>query len=206
MRLLFLLCALGVFWSGAGQKVIQKSIDNADIQFFTIDTSNCFKIVLNTSDSNVASVQALVEGVDYEDVIVKIAEEGNTMLISAGYQPNYQARGSKFGALTYVSIELRISLPKNSKVNVYGTSTNVFAKGSFAAMNVTLADGNCLFDGRFESVKARTQNGDITVKSATGQVTAQSTYGKVFLEELPQGISDYSLNSIEGNIHVSRTN
>lgn len=205
MRFLpFLVCIL-CFEICAAQKLIKKIIVNPSIESVSVDLSNCYSLDINTSATDEIIVSGTVAGADNEQVLVNLENSGNNIEISTGFQPNYEKRGSKFGALTYVAIDLQISIPQNLWVTLFGTSTQLCARGEYQRIDISLADGNCTLNGRFRNAKVKTQKGDIIVKAAKGDVSAESTYGKVHLKEMPAGDSTYELSSVQGNIYVNRT-
>lgn len=205
MRLFAFIFCLGCFGLLTGQKIIKKTVTSSQLKSISIDLTNCYSLELNTVESNEILVQGSIAGADNEDILVNIQETGSNIGISSGFQPNHISRTSKFGALTYVAIDLKIAVPKNLLVRLFGTSTQVLVNGEFRKLELTLADGNCVLLGSFESAAVKTQEGDITVKSAEGEVEAKSSYGEVFLGTIIEGDSEYELNSVEGNIYVNQT-
>ncbi len=205
MRFLIALVFLGCLGVAQAQKLIRKSITNNWTKSISIDLSNCYSLDLKTSKSNEIVIKGSVAGADNDDVLVNIQEDGSNIEISTGFQPNYVERGTKFGALTFVAIDLDISVPEQLLINLFGTSTRILAEGNYQKIDVTLSDGDCILNGFFEVASVKTQNGDITLKSAKGEVEAHSTYGEVFLEHIPKGNSVFKLNSVQGDIYVNRT-
>ncbi|NKI31449.1 hypothetical protein [Croceivirga thetidis] len=205
MRLLVLalfLCSLSLL---NGQKIIKKTIASTRISSISIDLANCYSLELDTADSNEILVEGSIAGADNNDVLINIQEKGGNISLSSDFQPNHIERTSKFGALTYVAIDLKIVIPENLLVRMFGTSTQVEVKGNYKQFELTLADGNCKLMGDFESASIKTQEGDITVNSAIGTIDAKSSYGKVSLGVITEGDSVYVLNSIQGNIYVNQT-
>lgn len=205
MRIFVLLLFLGGLGNIHAQKQIKKTIVKDQIASVTVDLAGCYSLELNSLASDEIIVQASIEGADNDEMLVSIEENGGHFTISTSFQPNYLERSTKFGALTYIATDLKVFLPEYLMVNLFGTDTHVMVNGRFKQMGVTLADGSCILKGVFEKAKIKTQKGDITIKSAKGEVVANSTYGKVFLEEIPKGESVFDLNSVQGNIYVSRT-
>lgn len=205
MRLFLIALCICFFGTVNGQKIIKKTIASSQLESILIDLTNCYSLELDTADSNEIVVQGSIAGADNEDILVNIQEQGSNIAISSGFQPNHITRTSKFGALTYVAIDLKIVIPENLLVRLNGTSTQVLINGDFKRFELNLADGDCKLLGSFESTVVKTQDGDITIEFAKGTVEAKSNYGKVLLGPIPDGDSEYVLNSVQGNIYVNQT-
>ena len=184
------------------QKLIKKSHINSHISFFQIDTSNCFNLELGTSVGDELIVEAVIDGEYSKDLIIKISEEGNTLVVSAGFQPNFINPNDKLSAHKVISIALKIILPQQHDVKVLGTNCNVEVSGSFKALEVILDDGRCILKGVEESVKVLTQTGDISLYSPKGHVLAETKYGIVSKEDIPEGDNTFALHSVSGNINL----
>src|SRR5690606_28318764 len=104
------------------QKKVIKTIDNTSVSFIQIDGKNCFSLALETVDAPKITVEAAIDGEYLQDVLVNVKQEGATLLVSSGFQPNFVFPNDKLSAHKVISISLKISIPKNLKVTVYGTS------------------------------------------------------------------------------------
>lgn len=100
-------------------------------------------------------------------------------MISADFQPLFINPNDKLSAHKVVSIALEISVPEYKNVDVFGTNTNLYAKGIYEDLNITLSDGRCNLENVSESVEVTTQKGDILLAAPSGNITAESVYGKV---------------------------
>lgn len=206
MRWFCFLCCLFFIVTGSAQKLIKKTFIHSSIQSISIDLTDCYSLDLSTNNTDEIVIAGKVEGADNEQVLVNLEEVGTNLEISTGFQPSYKKRGSKFGALTFVAIELQISIPENLAVTLFGTSTLVNTKGDFKEIDISLSDGDCSLNGRFGSARVKTQTGDIQVQSASGEIQAKSNYGKVYLSTIPMGDSSYELSSVQGDIYINQTN
>lgn len=183
-----------------------KSIFNPEIQEVSFDLTGCYSISIITQKTKHIEIEAEVGGADKEDVVVTIEEDGNNLLVSTVFQPNYLERDTKFGALTFVSIELKVVVPENARVKMYGTSTNISAKGDYRLFLASLASGNCIFSGTAQNAQIKTQKGNVLLETNEGSIRANSVYGKVTTEKILEGVSVYELSTVEGNIEIQRTN
>jgi hypothetical protein len=137
--------------------------------------------------------------------LVNVKQEGTTVLVSTGFQPNFVIPNDKLGAHKVISISLRISIPKNLNVTLYGTITNVMATGDYANLGISLSDGNCTLNGRGENVVINTQSGNIELVTTKAQIMASTKYGNINREAVAPGNDHFDLNSVTGNISIRKT-
>ncbi|MCL6267429.1 hypothetical protein [Flagellimonas myxillae] len=205
MKALFILvCLLGVS-NLQGQKQIKKAILDSRTEFIQIDTEFCYQVTLQTARTKEVHVEAYMEGEYAKDLLVNLEEKGATMLISAGFQPNFINPNDKLSAHKVISIALKVTVPRYSIVSVFGTNSNVDIEGEYKNLVVKLGSGKCTLNKVLESVEVDTQNGDILVLASQGNFSAVSTYGLVEKEEIPNGDNQYILSSVEGTIRLKKT-
>ncbi len=188
-----------------GQKQVRKTLINHESKSIQIDAENCYKILLDTTEGQEILIDAIIDGEYQKDLIVNIEEEGSNVFISSGFQPNFINPNDKLSAHKVVSIELKIAVPEYMNVHLFGTSTNVHIEGIYRKLRIDLADGICTLLNTGEHVAVKTQNGDIFLQTHSGIVNTKSNYGKVFGAQIPEGNNLYSLRTVEGNIHLSKT-
>lgn len=194
---------LGIQFSTA-QKLIKKSIVNSDISYIKIDVKNCFEITLETSNSNEMVVEAQIDGEYKKDLLLNISEKGSTIVVSTDFQPNFVNPNDKLSAHKVISIALKVILPKQKDVHVFGTNCNVTATGNYEFLKVSLNDGRCDLNNIFENVEVITQSGHITASYSDAMVKAKSKYGKVTGTISKTGNSQYDLSTVTGDILLKR--
>ncbi|MEM8998786.1 MAG: hypothetical protein AAGB24_00860 [Bacteroidota bacterium] len=205
MRALVLLLFVFSFISKAtAQKLVKKAVLNPHIEYIQVDTKNCYQVDMKTSFSNELSVSAVIDGEYKRDIVVHIAEEGKTVLVTTGFQPNFITPNDKLSAHKVISIALAVTVPQFTDVQLYGNSSNVYIEGAYKRLRVSLADGSCILNKVIEDVSVQTQQGAIFAKASSGVVQAQSSYGRLHLETIPKGGATYRLSSIEGDIHLEK--
>lgn len=205
MRNAILLTLLFVSSLARGQKVIQKTILNAETISVLIDAANCFEINLSTVDTDEVTVAALIDGEYNRDLLVNIERKGATVAISAGFQPNFIRPNDKLSAHKVVSIALDIKLPKYKTVRLFGTNCNVSVSGVYENLNVSLNDGRCNLNKVSEMTEVTTQSGDIILIDDKATIRAQSKYGRVANGNIPKGDNQFILSTITGNIEIKKT-
>lgn len=206
MKVTYVLISLFLFTQFiTGQKRIRKTISSPENQSIQIATENCFQVVLETSKEKVLKVEAAIEGEYEKDLAVKIEEDGLNVLVSADFLPNFKAPNDKLSAHKIISISLKVSIPENCTVNVFGTNSKVLASGKYRKLKISLATGDCTLNSVTEIVEVKTQKGTINVITNEGKINAKSVYGVVNLAKIPEGNTSYNLASVEGNINLIKT-
>lgn len=160
--------------------------------------------MLETHSGNRLRVAATIEGEYTQDLVVKIEEAANKLLISTDFLPSFTNPNDKLSAHKVISIGLKISLPEQMYVQCYGTNTNVLAKGNYNTLQLALVDGQCTLAHTNGQVKVKTQTGAIYATLAQGQVSAKSNYGQVKKGQILPGSNLVELYSVEGDIFINQ--
>lgn len=205
MRPLFVLVGLLFLVQVQGQKLVKKAFIGPRTQSIQIDAQNCYQIDLQTAKTKEVQVEASIEGEYAKDLLVSIEEKGTTVRISAGFHPNFINPNDKLSAHKVVSIALHITVPQYKEVAVFGTNSNVEVEGKYQSLDVTLSDGRCALNNVSETVEVTTQKGDIWLQADSGNILAESAYGHVEKAQIPTGQNQYTLKTVEGNIHLRKT-
>lgn len=188
-----------------GQKLVKKAFIGPRTEYIQIDAANCYTLTLNTAPTKEVEVSASIEGEYAKDLLVSVKEEGATVLISAGFHPNFINPNDKLSAHKVISIALEITVPQYKNVSVFGTHSEVQVEGEYSDLNIKLSDGRCTLKNVSEVVEVNTQNGDIWLMALSGNVMAESAYGEVEPNQIPKGNNQYMLKTVEGNIHLRKT-
>ena len=186
------------------QKVVKKSIVNSTISFVQIDANNCFEVVIETANTNEIIVEAFINGEYKKDLNLVVKEDGSTLMVSSGFNPDFIKPYDKLSVHKVISIALKIKLPEYKNVLVFGTSCNVAIAGNYKNLKVTLDDGRCDLSQVSEIAEITTQSGDISVSSSKGTIVATSTYGTIQENQIPVGDDHFILRSTTGNIHLNK--
>lgn len=187
------------------QKTVKKTIIDPKTSFIQIDAENCFEVILETSNSTDLMVDAAMDGEYNPNLLVNVKQEGATIFVSAGFQPNFIVPNDKLSAHKVVSIALHIKLPNYINAKVYGTNCNVSASGRYHSLDITLSDGRCELINVGEKCVVKTQSGDILVSSKKATITASTTYGKIIEESIPAGNDIFKLQTVTGDIYLKKT-
>lgn len=205
MRSFFIVFGLFFLVQVQGQKLVKKAFIGPRTESIQIDSRYCYQIDLYTAKTKQVQVEASIEGEYAKDLLISIEEEGTTVRISAGFHPNFISPNDKLSAHKVVSIALHITVPQYKNVSIFGTNSNVEIEGTYQNLDVKLSDGRCVLNNVSETVEVTTQKGDIWLNAENGSVLAQSTYGQVDNNQIPEGQNQYILKTVEGNIHLRKT-
>ena len=205
MKALCLLLLVVYSFSGFAQKRVEKSVLDSDISNIRIDANSCFQVVLSTVTSQEIRVEAQMDGEYSPDLELTLVEQGNTLVVNAGFHPEFKKPNDKLSAHKVVSISLDIAIPEYKNVTLYGTNTRVVADGNYKKLGITLSDGSCKLKNITEVVEVKTHSGDIIIYENAAVVTAESKYGKVSDNPIPSGHHQYELNTVTGNIKLHKT-
>ncbi len=187
------------------QKVVKKSIEVANVDFFQIDLTNCFNLILETVETNILEVEAVLDGEYRKDVLLNVIEEGKTVLVATNFQPGFTNPNDKLSAHKVVSVGLKIKIPSAKNVKITGGSCNTLINGVYKDLNVLLTSGKCTLNKVSENVSVNTQSGQIVTLNSKGTIEASSKYGQVIKEIIPIGNTYIKLMSITGDIYLKKT-
>ena len=190
---------------GTAQKLIKKTVLDDTVEQIQIDANNCFEVVLSTHKTNEIAIEAQIDGEYSRDLDLMVSEDGNSVMVSAGFQASFKHPNDKLSAHKVVSIALTIAVPEWKNVLVYGTNARVIAKGVYEKLNVSLADGSCNLVDVSQNVAVKTQSGDISVSVDAAIITINNKYGKVVGNPIPKGRNQYDLTTVTGNIVLNKT-
>ncbi|MBT8291461.1 MAG: DUF4097 family beta strand repeat protein, partial [Muriicola sp.] len=101
-----------------------------------------------------------------------------------------------------IAISLYIEVPEDKFVSLFGTSTQVTARGIYKELEVVLSDGQCALKDLKDNVRVTTQSGNIDLETVSGTIDAKTKYGTVIKDNIPEGQSNYNLQSNSGNITI----
>lgn len=205
MRFLFLLFGCFALAQLHGQKLVRKAFVGPRTETIQIDSRFCYRIDLKTANTDEVRVSASMEGEYAKDLLVTITENGTTVQIGADFQPLFTDPNDKLSAHKVVSIALQVTVPEYKRVVLFGTNSNVYVAGNYESLKITLSEGMCRLDNVSETVEVTTQKGDIWLTASNGDIKAESAYGHIVKENIPFGDHQFTLKTVEGNIHLMKT-
>ena len=133
-------CLLLCFFAVNAQKKVYKSVLDDHIELIQVDATNCFIVEVETSNDNQITVQTEIEGEYSQDLGIEVFTNGNTLLIDAGFNPNFKNPNDKLSAHKVISIAIKIIMPIQKKLEVFGTNARVVLEGAYKEVNISLSD------------------------------------------------------------------
>jgi len=189
----------------SAQKVVKKSIVNPEITAINIDANNCFELFLDTADGSEMVLEATIDGEYENDLVLTSKQQGRTIQVSSGFRPTFKNPNDKLSAHKVIAIALKIYVPENKSVTIYGSNCNVTASGAYRKLNITSNDGKCTLNEVSGSIAVMTQSGHILAYTKGGDINAKSKYGIVESDKIPGNQDRYNLTSITGDIRIKKT-
>ena len=201
-----LICCLLLFSLGLNaQKKMYKNVLGDHIELIQVDATNSYIVEVETSNNNEISILAEMEGEYSQDLGLDVLTNGNTLLVETGFTPNFENPNDKLSAHKVISIAIRIKIPRQKKLEVFGTNARVVVEGTYKNVDVSLSDGACLLKNLKADAKVKTQSGNITIVAKSAEIKTHNKYGSISTNPIPIGVSSFMLETITGNIVLSKT-
>lgn len=191
----------------SAQKQLMQSYSNPEISGVYINSNEVFEIRLNAQPVSGITVTTLIEGETFESSLLQTVVEDGILKITTGRTPDFVPYNDKLSAHKVLSIVLEITVPEGLDIDIYSTLASVDGKGKFGKVQMNLGRGGCrLEEFRFrESAQINTLTGSINIATETTSVIAQSRNGVVVIPKgFPVG-KDLTLQSIQGDITVRKS-
>jgi hypothetical protein len=185
---------------GYGQKVVRKSILDAEISEIQIDAEQCFRLEVATHKGDELVLTAQMEGEYQNDLELLMKRDGNLLRLATRFDPFFTHPNDKLSAHKVVSIVLNVLLPEHKTVKIKGKDTRTQISGTFEGLFVRLADGNCSLEGQVSTGKIQTGTGHIELAGTLPLSAVETKYGTTIggpVRLVEQGLE---LRSISGNI------
>ena len=187
------------------QKRVTKTLVKQGISAINIDGNLCYRIVLETADTNEVSVEARIDGEYEKGLLVNFREAGKTLYLETRFSPEFRFPNDKLGAHKVVSVSMKVTLPQDQQILLTARTCEVSTSGRYRDLKIIFNDGLCDLSHTAENTEVRTGKAPIFAHLDSGVVEAESRYGKVRLEPIPEGDHHLKLYSTQGNISVSYT-
>jgi len=204
MKITFFLVSFFFVFQLQAQKVIEKQIDALNISKVVIDGSAIFKIKMSTSKTKTIVVLAKVEGEHNEDIFLLAEIKNSELVISTKLQPLFVPDNDKLSAHKVISIELSITIPEYLNAFIQSDIASVTAKGKYNNLTIELINGNCNVDTFSGNATINTIHGSINIRCKEANVKASTKKGILIQDKLKFGNNTLDLNSINGNITITK--
>lgn len=196
---LFFLCQI------QAQKTSTKSFSSKGISTLVIDGNSVFKIVVETAKTKNISIFSEVRGENNQHVVLFTDIKDKKLHISSTFHPMFVANNDKLSAHKLISIELKLIIPENMSLLISSDIALVFLSGNYKYVDAELINGSFNAEKFYGNLLVNTIHGDIKLETNWAQVEVSTKHGSVKKEALKPGEHQISLNSINGNITVKKT-
>ncbi len=189
------------------QKRISQSYDAIDLKELYINSNEIFQINIVALNTDKVTVNTIIDGETFASTLLNTIMHNDVIKITTGKTPDYIPFNDKLSAHKVMSIVLEITVPEGLDISVYSTLASLDGTGNWGQTQVNLGRGGCrLEDFSFrESVKINTISGDIILTLPQSNVSAQSRNGSVVIAPGMNTGKTVVLESLHGNINVSKS-
>jgi hypothetical protein len=183
-RIGYILVLLFMISEGFAQKILEKSWDAKEIEGLEIISDEVFKINLFSEETDQIQLITRIEGENYEQVVVQVSEAHQTIRLTTGYTPYFEATNDKLAAHKVISIEMDLYVPEHLEVFIQGAIVSVETLGVFKKLRLELDTGNCELHGFEGDALLNTKSGNITVYGKSDVFATGATKGGTLRNEL----------------------
>lgn len=201
-RILLLVVFAGL--TAFAQKRMIKSFSAENIETINFNFNQVSNIAVSTSDTQKITIEAIVEGENSEHIVLTNRKYMNALFISSDFQPAYRDANDKLSAHKVISVELLVTLPKHLRIYIKSDIGDIQAMGSYKKLTLELSEGRCILEQFNGNALINTQNGAIDIQTNFAQIETNSAHGKVLQEEIETGENKIQLNSVNGDITITK--
>ncbi|OBX23546.1 MULTISPECIES: DUF4097 family beta strand repeat-containing protein [Bizionia] len=199
--LLVILLSAPVF----SQKGMQRIIDASEISTIDVAGNTIFKIKISAKPVQVITMSLQVEGENNEQIVLQTRHENQTLFIGSAYQPLFVKPDDKLAAHKKISIELTLEIPENLTVIITSDIASVVVIGNYKFLIAELLNGHFSAHKYSGDLQVDTLHGNIELETRSGKLDLNTKKGTIVQDKMPLGTNQISLNSINGNISVTKT-
>lgn len=187
------------------QKISTKAFSSKGITTLIIDGNSVFKITVETAKAKTISIHSTVEGENNEHVVLLTEIESNKLYVSSTFHPLFVGNNDKLSAHKLISIELKIVIPEGLKLLISSDIAQVFLSGNYKYVDAELLNGSFNAEHFYGNLLVNTIHGDIQIQTNKAKVNVATKHGTINKDVITLGKNEISLNSINGDITVIKT-
>ncbi|WP_452220024.1 hypothetical protein [Lacinutrix salivirga] len=183
---------------------MDKVIDGSTINTIKIAGDDVFRVNVKTHTHKAIRISARSEGEHNDEVVLVANTIENTLNITVNFQPLFKNENDKLSAHKLISTELVLVIPENLEVIITSEIASVELKGKYNPLFIELKNGSCTLSDYYGNARVNTLLGDINVETNFATITSNTKSGDITQEKLVAGNNVIILNSINGNIKVTK--
>ncbi|WP_224488483.1 DUF4097 family beta strand repeat-containing protein [Robertkochia flava] len=197
------LCCFSVFLHA--QKRLERVYDVEFLTKIQIDAEKIYQVELESVEvGHQVWVETFIEGEYQAELTVSSRQEGSTLFLEGVFIPSFENPNDKLSAHKVLSVSLKVKVPRQLMVELFGSSTRVVAKGNYNDLDISTRKGPVFLENVEGLVKVKTANAEIRATRLSGYVQAATSYGKVYRGKVRSGNSSISLESVNGDIYINK--
>lgn len=196
---------LGFSFQLQAQKVIEKSIDAKAINTLIIDGNTIFRINIETLNTNVILAKTRSEGEYGEHNILATKVQNDTLFVSSKLQPFFTDSNNKSTAHKVIATDLDLVIPQHLSIYIKSDIATTNLQGVYNDITIELINGNCILKSYAGNAIINTIHGYIDVQTRDAKIEAFTKNGNITSVNFFQNEFILKLNSINGNIRVTKT-
>lgn len=187
------------------QKQIDETFSALDINEIVIEGDHIFKIHLQTKPLNTIHLITKIEGEYTPEIAVIHKIEDSILYVKSAFRSSFALHNDKLSAHKVISIEIALEIPEDLKVYLKSDIGSAKIRGKYTFITAELSQGNCVLKDFIGSGIINTINGNITLETNFAQIKAHTKYGVFKKEPIVYGGNLIEMNSINGDIHLKKT-
>lgn len=189
-------------WVGNSQNILNKEIKADGIDTISIDGNQIFNISVETTKADYISIASKLDG-EYQNAYqIAVKYEDNELILGLEFMSFEDVPDDKRNAHKVIAATLVLKVPENLNLNISSDVGSVDLKGDFNMLLIKLLQGHCLVNGMSKITFINTIDGKISVVTNSANVNAISKNGTVVIEDFEDLVSQWNLESINGDITV----
>jgi len=145
------------------QKTIKREFNAFEITTIEINSDIIYHINITSEKTNQIKINTQIEGENYENVVLSILEENETLKINTPYTPFFKVKNDKLAAHKLISIEMELIVPETIKIQIVAAISSLTTLGEFKELSADLEGGNCILNNFKGNALLKTKQGFITV-------------------------------------------
>lgn len=205
MKYLILIAVVLLSQLSYAQKRMVKTLSAENIDVINFNFDKVYKIKVSTHKSPSIILEAEIEGENKQHIVLTNKRFMKSLYVTSNFQPTFKDANDKLSAHKIISIELNIKIPELKTIYIKSDIANVTGEGSYKKLTLELTNGNCQVTNYSGNALINTIEGNIEFHSNYAKIIANSAQGNVTTEDLTLGDDTISLNSINGDITVTKS-
>ncbi len=145
------------------QKVIERNFNVSGITTIESTSDVIYHIKITSRNTDQIKIKTKIEGENYENVVLGIIEENNTIQIKTSFTPFFEAKNDKLAAHKVISIEMELIVPESMAIKIEAEIASVEIFGKYVSVSALLENGNCLLNNFIGDALLKTKQGFIKV-------------------------------------------